>query len=81
MLFCILIVNLSHIYDFSFEIFSPFGYQVLLFGKKNSTNFSLLINYFYISFLLGGSNLSSGINDSSKNRGASKHVHECVLRG
>ena len=57
MLFCIFIVNLAYIitvYDFSFETFLPFGYQVLLLGKKKKKTIkiklkdNILSSYFKI---------------------------------
>ena len=70
--FCILIVNFSHVFDFSFDIF-PFGLSSFASWKNNNNKFStslLSSNYFffYILFSLNGSNLSNGIiiNDSPK---------------
>ena len=71
--FCKLIVNFSHVFDFSFDIFG-FGLYIFNYCKKKKKKnisvqaFSLLFFFFYILFSLNGSNLSNGIiiNDSLK---------------
>ena len=64
-------IMLSHVFDFIFEIFFSFGYYVFLLGKnkiiKLEQIFSLLINYFYTLFSLGGSNLSRASDTNMHN--------------
>ena len=72
--FCKLIVNFSHVFDFSFDIFAFGLYSFTSWKKKKNFSTSLLSSYFlflfffYILFSLNGSNLSNGIiiNDSLK---------------
>ena len=73
MQFCKLIVNFSHVFDFSFDIFAFGLYSFTSWKKKKKKiqykpSLFYFFFFFYILFSLNGSNLSNGIiiNDSPK---------------